>query len=130
MTAPNDDDEQDKPLDPAVERVRQRLVRFIAINLGILFIALMAVVIALVYRATRVSPPAGDAVAEMPGAAVSVLSEGSIALPDGARVIGQSLSGNRISLHIEFGDGRSAIHLYDLTSGRTVGRYAISGEGE
>ncbi|MEO4000707.1 fimbrial protein [Mesorhizobium sp. CAU 1732] len=130
MTAPNDDDEQDKPLDPAVERVRKRLVRFIVINLGILFIALMAVVIALVYRATQVSAPAGDAVAEIPGATGPVLPEGRIALPDGARIVDQSLSGSRISLHIEFGDGRSAIHLYDLTNGRIVGRYAISGEGE
>ena len=42
---------QDEPLDPAVERVRAKLMRFAVINLGILFLALMAVVGALVYRA-------------------------------------------------------------------------------
>ena len=54
MAAPHDDDEDEKPLDPAVENVRRKLVRFIVINLGILFVALMAVVLALVYRATQV----------------------------------------------------------------------------
>jgi hypothetical protein len=47
-TKPGQADEQ---LDPATERVRRKLVRFMAINLGILFVALMAVVIAIVYRA-------------------------------------------------------------------------------
>ena len=51
---PDNDDE--KPLDPAAERVRRKLVRFMAINLGILFLALMAVVAALVYKSMTVPP--------------------------------------------------------------------------
>ena len=50
MALPPFDDDEDKPLDPAVEQVRRKLVRFVAINLGLLFIALMAVVGALVYK--------------------------------------------------------------------------------
>jgi hypothetical protein len=50
-------DLEDKPLDPAVDRVRRKLVRFMAINLGLLFLALMAVVLAIVYRWTREPEP-------------------------------------------------------------------------
>ncbi|PDQ22485.1 fimbrial protein, partial [Mesorhizobium sanjuanii] len=32
---------REKPLDPEVESVRRKLVRFMAINLGLLFLALM-----------------------------------------------------------------------------------------
>ena len=49
---------EDKPLDPAVERVRRKLVRFMAINLGLLFAALMAVVAAVVYKAGQTPAPA------------------------------------------------------------------------
>ena len=42
--APVQADEEEKPLDPNVEKVRRKLVRFMGINLGLLFLALMAVV--------------------------------------------------------------------------------------
>ena len=58
MARPALDDEKEKPLDPAVEKVRRKLVRFVAINLGLLFIALMAVVAALVYK-SRTGSAAG-----------------------------------------------------------------------
>ena len=56
-----DDENEEKPLDPAMERVRRRLVRFVGINLGLLFIALMAVVVAIVYRARSGLDPADPA---------------------------------------------------------------------
>ena len=128
MAAPHNDDEQEKPLDPAVEKVRRRLVRFIAINLGILFIALMAVVVALVYRATRVSEAPTPAPSELPMPAEGAVIEGDIALPAGARILGHSVSGAVLSLHIELGGGSQAIYLYDLGQRRIVGRYAIAGD--
>ncbi|RUU07680.1 fimbrial protein, partial [Mesorhizobium sp. M6A.T.Ca.TU.002.02.2.1] len=33
------DEDEEKPLDPEVEKVRKKLVRFVAINLGLLFLA-------------------------------------------------------------------------------------------
>ena len=58
----DDDDEREKPLDPAVERVRGKLIRFMLVNLGLLFVALMAVAIAIVYRTgNRQAPPAAVA---------------------------------------------------------------------
>lgn len=124
MAAPHDDDEDEKPLDPAVENVRRKLVRFIVINLGILFVALMAVVVALVYRATQVGEDRSAPVSELPVPSEGGLLEGRIDLPRGARVVDHSLSGNILSLMVELGDAR-AIHLYDMTSGRLVGRFTL-----
>ncbi len=119
-------DEEEKPLDPAVENVRRKLVRFVAINLGLLFIALMAVVGALVYKSRTETPPPVEA-----GTGVSApegVVEAQIPLPAGARIVSQSLSGNRISLSLELSDGRRAIYLYDIAAGRIVGRFAITQE--
>ena len=128
MTRPAFDDGEEKPLDPAVEKVRRKLVRFVAINLGLLFIALMAVVAALVYKSRTAAPPAvvaaPDAEAPSPGGVV----EGQIPLPAGARIVSQSLSGSRLALSLEFSDGRRAVYLYDIAARRIVGRFAVTEE--
>jgi hypothetical protein len=126
MARPAFDDEEEKPLDPAVEKVRRKLVRFVAVNLGLLFIALMAVVAAIVYKSRVEAPPAAEAAMEAPSPEGVV--EGQIPLPAGARIVSQSLSGNRISLALEFSDGRRAIHIYDIASRRMVGRFAVAEE--
>ncbi len=124
MAAPLDD-EQEKPLDPAVERVRRKLVRFVAINLGLLFLALMAVVVAIVYRASRVEEPAPAAISELPRPADGVLLEGEIVLPRGARIVSHALSGSVLSLQLQLPDGGRSILLYDTARGEPVGRFAV-----
>lgn len=123
MTQPTIDDEDEKPLDPAVEKVRRKLVRFVVINLGLLFAALMAVVAALVYKSMTVPAPAVDAGIEIASPADAL--EGDIRIPAGARIVSQSLSGNRLALSLEMTDGARAIYIYDLAARRIVGRYAV-----
>mgnify|MGYP001287877553 CR=1 FL=1 len=119
------DDTDDKPLDPAVERVRRKLVRFIVINLAILFVALMAVVGALVYRTVGQSGPEETARFTPPTGEGQAL-EGVIDLPAGARILSHAASGDRLTLHVETADGAQAIHVYDMAQGRTVARFAVS----
>ena len=54
--------------------------------------------------------------------------EAEIALPAGARIVSQSLSGNRIALDAELADGSRAIFLYDIAERRMVGRFAVTSE--
>lgn len=127
MTGPHLDEEEDKPLDPAVERVRRKLVRFVVINLGLLFLALMAVVGALVYKArtTQVTPP--QIGSDIPTPSGGPLS-GDIVLPAGAKIISQALSGNRISIDAELADGSRTIFVYDMAEGRLVGQFAVKAQ--
>ena len=125
MAQPLDDQEREKPLDPAVERVRRKLVRFVAINLGLLFFALMAVVAAIVYRAGRIETPPPAAVPEVQQPAEGETLYGEIVLPEGARIEGHALAGGRISLHVALPDGTRSIFVYDTGQGRIVGRYDV-----
>lgn len=121
MAGQQSDPEQEKPLDPAAERVRQKLVRFMAINLSILFVAVMVVIAAVVYRNWSAAPaPAGDALPP-----IGETARGQIVLPKGAMIISQSLSGGRLALHIAVDAEDEAILVYDVASGRLIGQYDI-----
>lgn len=121
MAVKPDFEQDEKPLDPAAERVRQRLVRFLAINLGILFFAVMIVLGAVVYRAF-LSKPAVEVAAVTVGGQMQPTAE--LLLPTGAEILSQSLSGNRLSLQVRQ-NGQDAILIYDLASGKQVGRFEI-----
>lgn len=121
-----DDDKDEKPLDPAVERVRRKLVRFVGINLGLLFLALMAVALAIVYK-SRTPEAANREISEIPATAGAPI-EADIVLPAGARILSQSLSGNRITLHAELAAGDQTIFLYDMAERRVIGRFAVKAQ--
>ena len=124
MASPTEDDE-DKPLDPSVERVRRRLARFMAINLGVLFVAVMAVVVAIVYKlGTAGEPTRTDAGGSPPGG--EQVAMGRILLPQGARVTAQSLAGERLVLHAALAEGGSAIFIYDIAERRMIARLDIA----
>jgi len=123
MARPLADEDEEKPLDPQVEKVRKKLVRFVAINLGLLFLALMVVIVALVYKARNV-PPASPLAGDIQVPAGEPVS-GDIVLPVGAKVVSQSLSGNRVSIDAELADGSRAIFVYDIAERRIIGRFAI-----
>lgn len=124
MNAPNasHDLEEEKPLDPAAERVRRKLVRFMGINLAILFTAVMAVVLAFVYKS--LTPNEQTDASSSP-----VLSEGGIdvqiALPDSAEVVSHGLSGNRLTIYFRNPDGSEAIEIFGLDQGQSLGQIEI-----
>ncbi|KQU72852.1 fimbrial protein [Aminobacter sp. DSM 101952] len=122
-----DIDEEDKPLDPSVERVRRKLIRFFIINLGLLFIALMAVIGGVVYKSRTATPPASVAGGDIKVPAGSQIS-GEIMLPAGAKVMSQALSGNRISIDAELADGSRTIFLYDIAERRLIGQFAVKAQ--
>lgn len=130
MAGPNTPQELDeeKPLDPAAERVRRKLVRFMMVNLGILFAAVMAVVLALVYKSLS---PVGDEAARQvasdagPTVPSGEMLTGEISLPAGARIISHSAAGSRLTLHLRLQDGGEEILLYDLQEARPLGRFQL-----
>ncbi|TPK95627.1 fimbrial protein [Mesorhizobium sp. B2-4-14] len=124
MVRPIADEDHEKPLDPEVEKVRRKLIRFVGINLGLLLLALMVVIGALVYKA-RNTPPASPSLAGDVQAPAGEPIGADIVLPVGAKVVSQSLSGNRISIDAELADGGRTIFVYDTAERRLIGRFAI-----
>jgi len=123
MPRPYADEEEEKPLDPDLEKVRRKMVRFMGINLGLLFLALMVVVGALVYKRQKAAPPP-PAASEIPVPADAPLA-GDIVLPVGSKIVSQSLSGNRLSIDAELADGSRTIFVYDMAAGRIIGQLAV-----
>ena len=109
-----EDEFADKPLDPAVERVRRKLVRFAVINIGILFLALAAVVGALAWRtASGAKGTTGPT------------AEAALLVPQGAQVLSQSISPSEISLFLQGADGSRFVMVFERANGRLLGRYGI-----
>jgi hypothetical protein len=126
MASPLRGDEEEKPLDPAVENVRRKLVRFMLVNLGLLGVALIAVVGAIVYK-SRTDAPEAPAVPVLAAPADGGVVEGTIELPAGSKVVSQSLSGDHVSIYVEETGGARSLHIYDLAAKRMVGRFALVG---
>jgi hypothetical protein len=118
--------DEEKPLDPAAESVRRKLLRFMFINLGILFAALMAVMIALVYKSVSADPAAE--VTQVPPSA-EMLS-GSILLPPNSEILSHSLNGNRITLHLRRAAGGQMIMVYDMAERRVIGNFELGWQAE
>lgn len=108
--------QEEEPLDPAVEAIRVKMVRLLAISGGIMMLGLMAVLISIVYKVTQDSPTA-------PKAAVASTSN-EIVIPTGAQVVQTSQTSGRITLTLRLQDGSTAIQVHDA-SGALVASYAV-----
>jgi hypothetical protein len=110
-TKMSDETDNDKPLDPAVEAIRQRLARLMIVSIGIMMLSLFAVLGAVVYKASGPSQ-------------ISAAS-GTLAIPDGMIVVDQSIDGDRLALRLRQGDGSELIMLFSLIDGSVNGQWPI-----
>ncbi|MAY29270.1 MAG: hypothetical protein CL627_08585 [Aurantimonas sp.] len=106
-----DNDDTEKPLDPATERLRRKMVRLLVVSIGIMTIGLMAVLAAIVYR-TMGGPGPLEGI------------ETTIALPAGSEVLDSSLDGKQALLRVRNGSEVS-LYLVSLTDGSVTARYAL-----
>jgi hypothetical protein len=120
------DDQDEKPLDPEVARVQQRLRRLMLISGLTLGLGILAVFLAIVYR--LVSYEGGGApVAAVEGAAVPTVTRSAFGLPPEARLVSTSLGGDRLALTFEDGGG-STIIVFDIARMTVVSRLRVAGE--
>ncbi|WP_394688095.1 hypothetical protein [Hoeflea sp.] len=123
MSQVNQDDLEEKPLDPEMEKVRRKMVRLLAVSIGIMFIGLMAVLGAIVYKFTQADGAdtggqiaAGSTMA-LPGDDVN---EAVATLPQGFKVESVALDGTRIGFFGRAADGSQRLIIHDVSQGRIV----------
>lgn len=122
------DEEDEKPLDPAMERVRRKMVRLLVISIGIMMAGLMAVLYAIVYKVTNRSDEVDAVPAEvnkqlvLPGSGFSA----NLDLPEGSMVVSHNIDGRRLSILTQAPDGSQSIHIVDLAEGAMIGRVELS----
>lgn len=119
-----DREEEETPLDPAVERVRRKLARLLIASFGVMFLGLIAVFSVIVYRLNASPGNPG------PSAGVSIrlpAGDTTIRLPAGARVVSTTLDGGRALLQVEKPAGAELL-LIDLSDGSILARYELESE--
>ncbi|MBP1875174.1 hypothetical protein LPJGGPFB_06022 [Ensifer adhaerens] len=119
MTAPAPDDQEDKPLDPAMENVRRKMVKLQLVSVGVMLVMLMAVLATIVYKVTRT-----DEKAPAQSAAIAVPSEAPVnavaALPAGFTVTNVALSGSQVLFYGNLPGAEPRAIVFDITAGRIV----------
>lgn len=129
-----DQQQPEPPLDPAMEKVRRKMVRLLAVSIGVMLIGLMAVLVAVVYKINRAPDASATEVArsDIPGqvsAPIKVeppkLIESQIDLTPGTRLLSQSLSGDQLSLETLLPDGGTELIIYDYRESRILGRIKL-----
>jgi hypothetical protein len=119
-------EEDEKPLDPAMEKVRRKMVRLLGVSIAVMMVGLMAVLGAIVYKMNRGSRQVAAIQSQIP--ADGVVTAGTITLPKGAYLNGQSLSGDRISLDVTLQGGAREIEVFDMTTQRIIARFSVKAE--
>ena len=116
--------EQEEPLDPAMEKVRRKMVLLQLISGGVMFVCFMAVIAAIVYKVSQ----RPDAPAAVTAGGLTVPSDqpitSAVSLPVGFEVRSVSLSGSQM---LFFGaiNGQQKALVYDLSVGRIVADIAV-----
>ncbi|OWV82826.1 hypothetical protein ATY81_14025 [Rhizobium sp. R72] len=121
-----DDDQDEKPLDPAMERVRRKMIRLQIVSGIIMFVSLMAVFGAVVYKTMRApakEPVAATSTAVPSDAPVHVTAT----LPPGFVIQSSSLSGGQIMFFGATANGIKKSLVVDILSGHIVADVTING---
>ena len=125
----DDLNEEEKPLDPAVERVRARMLRLQAVSTGIMVVGLMAVLGAIVYKISgrEEAPAASVSPAGAPAQDLGVAPgfAGRLELPQGSQILSASLDGSRALIVVQHGDGRREMLVYSFPQDGVIARIAI-----
>ncbi|AVA22615.1 hypothetical protein ACXHXG_10745 [Rhizobium sp. LEGMi198b] len=124
MTNLEPDDQEEKPLDPALENVRRKMVRLQIVSVAIMVVSLMAVFGAVVYKTMRPAPKAaGQAASNIPADAPVAVSA---ALPQGFTVLSTALSGNQVLFYGTLASGQRQAVVFDYGIGRIVATISLS----
>lgn len=107
---------EEAPLDPAAERVRRKMVRLLAVSIGIMFVGVFAVLAAIAWQLGE--------------ATTSSLTRGDLIVPDGFAVLESDLTADAIMLRGTDGNGAQRALIFDRASGTLTGDFAIiAGDG-
>lgn len=125
MTTIEPDDQEEKPLDPAMESVRRKMVRLQIVSGAIMFVSLMAVFGAVVYKVMHNEPAAPAATVS--GVPSDAPLAATVSLPLGFKVQSTSFSSGQILFYGETAEGKNKALVFDLRTGRTVADVSVIG---
>ncbi len=119
MTKNTPPQDQDEPLDPAVEAIRVKLVRLLMVSGGIMLLGFMAVFMAIVYKWNK-KPD----VAQTPSPESVVSASGTLLIPKNAKIVSTSATAAGLVLTIQLANGKTVIQRHD-NSGNITSRFSV-----
>lgn len=126
MTQIEQDEQEDKPLDPAMEKVRRKMIRLQIVSGSVMFISLMAVFGAVVYKAMG---PSRTAPAASPSDGAAVPSDAPVAatasLPQGFTIENVSFAGGDMLFYGRLANGTRKALVFNVQAGRFVADITI-----
>lgn len=117
MTNPNLNEDQEAPLDPALEKVRRKMIRLLIISSSAIIVGLMAVVFSVVYRVDKLDD---KATADAAVAASAIPAQQTLSLPAGFNVLSTAMDGNRILVIGSTPDGGRRMIVHDISTAKQV----------
>ncbi|WP_181708570.1 hypothetical protein [Chthonobacter rhizosphaerae] len=110
MADARDDKEDEAPLDPAMERVQQKLRKLMLVSGITLGVGFLAVLFAVIWRVNRLDDdaPRGEAF------------RSTVEVPAGSTLVDTAVDGDRLAVTVDGPGGRS-VHLFHMPSGRLIG---------
>lgn len=122
MTNPNTPEDQEAPLDPALEKVRRKMIRLLIISSSVIILGLMAVVFSVVYRVDKLDDKAkADATGNTTVASDIVPpAQQTLTLPAGFNVVSTAMDGNRILVIGVTPDGARRMYVHDIGTGQRL----------
>ncbi|AQX20352.1 hypothetical protein [Bartonella sp. WD16.2] len=117
---------QDEPLDPAVERVRKKLMRLMIISISITIILILFVFAGIIYKI--ITPE----IASKQTNSLALQSDNlpfanhTLSLPPKAQIISQSLSDHHIALRILMPNGQTHFMIYNYRTGAPIANLVIT----
>ncbi len=122
--------DEEEPLDPVMEKVRVKMVRLLGISIGLMLLALITVLGAVVYKISQTSQEnaaesENSNLKTIENSAGNVLESLEIALPEGVNITSSSLSNNNLMLRLLMKDGAEQFWIVNLQTGNVVSRIKI-----
>jgi hypothetical protein len=102
---------EDEPLDPAMERVRTKMVRLLAVSIGTMMVGLFAVLFAVIYKANDGPEALPSAVLDVP----ADFTARSVSLADG-----------RLAMLGADGEGGQRVLVFDANTGALISDYSMA----
>ncbi len=130
MTQIEQDEQEDKPLDPAMEKVRRKMIRLQIVSGSVMFISLMAVFGAVVYKAMGPSKTV-QTQAEAPNLAVPTGNDPmavTASLPQGFAINNVSYSGGDMLFYGRLANGTRKALVFNVATGRFLADVTVDGQ--
>ncbi|MEX3010418.1 hypothetical protein [Hoeflea sp. TYP-13] len=114
------DQEEEKPLDPEMEKVRRKMVRLLVVSIGIMILGVMAVLASVVYKVVEPGEEQPAAMADTFSVPSGAPLQMAATLPAGFTVETVALDGSRVLFYGRLADGSSRAIVLDYSTGNII----------